>query len=402
MMRSESRHQALRPLVAHVVLRFDVGGLENGVANLIDGMSPDAYRHAVISLTEVTAFRERIGRDDVAFHALHKGAGHGVKLYPALFRLFRRLRPSIVHTRNLAALEAAVPAWAAGVPIRIHGEHGWDVVDLDGANRKHRFLRQLYRPFVARYVTVSRGLESYLVEQVGVPRDRVVRICNGVDTDRFSAAPAGREPIDGSPFNDPRLWLVGAVGRLQPVKDQTNLARGFVRALAIAPEAADRMRLVVVGDGPLRGEIEAILATAKRSDFAWLPGERANVPRILRGLDCFVLPSLAEGISNTVLEAMASGLPVIATRVGGNSELVVDEVSGSLVPPGDPEALAREIVRYFRDAALAASRGRAGRARAEDLFSLDGMTRRYRALYDELRGVASPRSVPSPDVARAR
>jgi sugar transferase (PEP-CTERM/EpsH1 system associated) len=391
-----------RPLVAHVLFRFDVGGLENGVANLIDRMPRDSYRHAVVSLTEVTAFRQRIARDDVSFHALHKRSGHGLRLYPALFRLFRGLRPRIVHTRNLAALEATLPAWAAGVPIRIHGEHGWDVVDLDGTSRRYRLVRRLYRPFVTRYVAVSRGLESYLVERVDAPRERVGRICNGVDIERFMPAPDGREPIDGSPFNDRRLWLVGTVGRMQSVKDQPTLAKAFLRALAITPEAAARMRLVLIGDGPLRNEVAAILAAAGRSDLAWMPGERTDVPRILRGLDCFVLPSLAEGISNTILEAMASGLPVIATRVGGNSELVDEETTGSLVPAGEADALASEILRYFRDPALGASRGRAGRARAQELFGLDDMTRRYRALYDELLGVASPRGAPSADVAGAR
>lgn len=402
MPRTDSRLPDPRPLVAHVLFRFDVGGLENGVANLIDRLSPDAYRHAVIALTEVTRFRDRIGRGDVTFHALHKSSGHGVRVYPALFQLFRRLRPSIVHTRNLAALEATLPAWAAGVPVRIHGEHGWDVADLDGSSRRYRLVRRLYRPFVTRYVAVSRGLESYLVERVGAPQARVVRICNGVDTERFTPVRGGREPIDGSPFNDPRLWLIGTVGRMQSVKDQTTLAKAFLRALALMPEAEERMRLVLVGDGPLRPEIARILSEAGRSDLAWLPGERADVPGMLRGLDCFVLPSLAEGISNTILEAMASGLPVIATRVGGNPELVDEETTGSLVPAADPDALAREVVRYFRHPRLAASRGRAGRERAEGVFGLDAMARRYQALYDGCLGVAAPHSVPSSDVAGAR
>jgi sugar transferase (PEP-CTERM/EpsH1 system associated) len=230
----------------------------------------------------------------------------------------------------------------------------------------------------------------------------VVRNCTGVDTERFAPTGARRAPIEGSPFNDPRLWLVGTVGRMHRVKDQTMLARAFVRALALAPEAAERMRLVLIGDGPLRGEVAAILAEAGQSHLAWLAGERADVPGILRGLDCFVLPSLAEGISNTILEAMASGLPVIATRVGGNPELVDEGTTGSLVPAADPDALAGEVVRYFRDPRLAASRGRAGRARAEELFGLDGMARRYRALYDELLGGSAAHSVPNSNVAGAR
>jgi hypothetical protein len=125
-----------------VVFRFDVGGLENGVVNLINHMPADAYRHAVISLTEITDFRRRIVRDDVSFVALEKPPGHAIRIYPRLFRLFRQLRPAIVHSRNLAALEVAMPAWAAGVPVRIHGEHGRDIGDLDGSSRKYQWLRR--------------------------------------------------------------------------------------------------------------------------------------------------------------------------------------------------------------------------------------------------------------------
>ena len=121
-----------RPLIAHVVYRFDVGGLENGLVNLLNRLPRERFRHVVVSLTDVTDFRRRVVRDDVEYVALHKSPGHGVRLYRRLYRLFRRLDPQIVHTRNLAALEATVPAWFARVPVRIHGEHGRDVNDLRG------------------------------------------------------------------------------------------------------------------------------------------------------------------------------------------------------------------------------------------------------------------------------
>src|SRR5690242_15924459 len=136
-----------RPLVMHVVYRFDVGGLENGVVNLVNHMPASAYRHAVLALTEATDFSARIRRDDVPVMSLRKPPGHAFWQYPQLFRLMRAWRPAIVHTRNLAALEAVIPAWAAGVPVRIHGEHGRDVDDLHGSSRKHQWMRRFYRPF---------------------------------------------------------------------------------------------------------------------------------------------------------------------------------------------------------------------------------------------------------------
>ena len=150
-----------RPHVVHLMYRFDTGGLENGVVNLINHMPADAFRHTVVALTEVTDFRHRILRTDVEFVALHKPPGHGVWQYPKLYNLFRRLRPQIVHSRNLAALEVQVPAWAAGVPVRIHGEHGRDVGDLDGSNVTYQRVRRFYRPFVHHYVALSRDLASF-------------------------------------------------------------------------------------------------------------------------------------------------------------------------------------------------------------------------------------------------
>ena len=382
-----------RPLIAHVVFRFDTGGLENGVVNLINHLPRDAYRHTIISLTDITDFRRRVMRADVQFIALQKPPGHAYKLYPRLFRLFRETRPAIVHSRNLAALETVVPAWAAGVPIRIHGEHGRDMLDLHGANRKYQWVRKLYRPYVTQYIALSRDLERYLCANVGVPAARVEQIYNGVDALKFRPAEAGRALIEGCPFRDPRFWLVGTVGRMDPVKDPLNLVRAFIQALQLAPAKRERMRLLLIGDGALYSEARAMLGQAGIADLAWLPGERNDVPDILRGLDCFVLPSLGEGISNTILEAMATGLPVIATNVGGNSELVEAGTTGELVPAGDPHALAQPMLAYARDRAVAKTAGRNGRARIEREFSLEAMLGRYRGLYDRLLRAESPAAV---------
>jgi glycosyltransferase involved in cell wall biosynthesis len=204
-------------------------------------------------------------------------------------------------------------------------------------------------------------------------------------------------PIEGSPFNDPSLFVLGWAGRMQPVKDLAGLARAFVKARALSPDTAGRLRLVLVGDGPARAEVESILAAADAREFAWLPGERADVPELMRGFDGFVLSSLAEGISNTILEAMASGLPVVATRVGGNPELVEDGSSGRLVPAADTDALARAVVGYVRDRLTAAQHGAAGRRLAEQRFSLERMVSDYARLYDRL--LASVAAAPERRVA---
>lgn len=378
-----------RALVVHVVYRFQVGGLENGVVNLINRLPAHRFRHVVVALTDcVPEFCRRVLPADVRFVSLHKPAGHGARLYPLLLRLFRALRPAIVHTRNLAALEAQVPAWVAGVPVRVHGEHGWDVSDPHGQRRRYKLMRRLYRPFVTQYIALSSHLASYLESSVGVAGARVERICNGVDVGRFRPRVAGRESLPDGPFRDPGLCVIGSVGRLQPIKDPLSLLRAFVRLVSHDAAFAERARLMIVGDGPLRGELEAEVARAGLGDKVWLAGERSDVPAALRAMDVFVLPSRAEGISNTILEAMACGLPVVATRVGGNAELVVAGETGALVPPDDSAALAEAIARYVEAPDLAQRHGLAGRWRVEHEFSLDGMVARYGALYEALLGEA--------------
>jgi sugar transferase (PEP-CTERM/EpsH1 system associated) len=372
-----------RPLILHIMHRFDTGGLENGVVNLINHMPENAYRHVVVALTEVTDFKKRIHRKDVEFIALGKPPGHALWIYPQLYRLFRQLQPAIVHTRNLAALEATVPAWAARVRARIHGEHGRDVGDLDGSNKKYQWVRRIYSPFVKQYIALSVDLSHYLTQTIGINEKRVTQIYNGVNSSRFHPAIL-RQNISGCPFNNADYWVVGTAGRMQTVKDQTNLARAFVNALQIAPELCDRLRLIMVGDGPLRLESLAILRAAGIAELAWLPGERNDMPEIMRGLDCFVLPSLGEGISNTILEAMATGLPIIATAVGGNVELVHEGLNGHLVPAADPGSLAEAIVDLARQPESAKTMGQHSRRLVEERYSMAAMVSSYQKLYDRL------------------
>lgn len=377
----------LRPLILHVVYRFAVGGLENGVVNLINRLPAARWRHAVLSLTEVEPqMRARIRRSDVDFIEMRKGPGHLWREYPRLVASLRRLRPAIVHTRNLAALEAQVAARLAGVPVRIHGEHGWDVHDPDGTSRKYQWVRRAYRPFVQHYVALSRQIEHYLQHRVAVPAACISYLCNGVDMARFGTPPADtdrRTVLRTAPFSlAADSLVVGTVGRLQTVKDQALLLNAFARAIACKPELRSRGRLVIVGDGPLRADLESLIDALGLRQYVWLAGEQSDVPAWLRSLDLFVLPSRSEGISNTILEAMACGLPVVATDVGGNSELVEAGVTGELVAAGDVEALAHRLARAIDEPARLQAQGRAGRRRAEQRFSLDAMVAGYESMYD--------------------
>ncbi|HUH94115.1 MAG TPA: TIGR03088 family PEP-CTERM/XrtA system glycosyltransferase [Casimicrobiaceae bacterium] len=385
-------------LIVHVVFRFGVGGLENGIVNLVNHLPRERWRHAILSLTDIAReFTERVVHRDVTYRALDKRPGHLLREYPRLLREFRALRPAIVHTRNLAALEAVVPAWAAGVPVRIHGEHGWDIGDPAGRRHRYRLVRELYRPFVSRYIALSRHLADYLEHQVGVPDAILSQIYNGVDTERFFPA-HGRAPIPDCPFQAPEHWLVGSVGRLETIKDPLNLVRAFVRARAMHPVAAQRLRLVVAGEGALRAQAESVLTEAGAREFAWFAGERDDIPQFMRGLDCFVLPSLAEGVSNTILEAMATALPVVATHVGGNAELIESGMTGTLVPPANPNALAAAILAYFDDRAAGHRHAKAAHRVVAARFSLAAMVAAYDRVYERTLAAAGV-ALPAPRAA---
>jgi sugar transferase (PEP-CTERM/EpsH1 system associated) len=373
------------PLVAHVIFRLDIGGLENGLVNLLNAMPRERYRHAIVCLTEHTDFRARLKRDDVSLHALHKRPGHDAGLYWRLWRCLRALAPDVVHTRNLTALEAQVAAACAGIRYRVHGEHGVELDDLHGTRRRHRLLRRLLNPLVSEHVTVSRDLSAWVERELGVPAARITQVYNGVDTQRFRPASGAREGLPPG-FAGPDAIVLGTVARMATIKDPLTLVRGFLELLATEPDGRERLRLVLIGDGPELERVRRALADAGAGDLAWLSGARDDVPQLLRAMDVFVLGSLNEGISNTILEAMASGLPVIATRVGGNSELVVDGSTGMLVPAADPAALAAAARAYLREPELRRRHGRAARERVLGCFSMDAMVRGYLGVYDRLLG----------------
>lgn len=363
-------------LVVHVVHSLGVGGLENGVVNLVTGTRADVH-HAVVCLTSAGPLRERLG-PEVPVWELGKGPGHDVRSLGRLVRLLRRLRPTIVHSRNWATFDAIFAARLAGVSVVVHGEHGRDVADPEGRHSGRRWLRRAASPLVDRFVTVSDDLRRWLVGYIGIPARKVVTIPNGVDTARF--APADTAAARATLGLSADGLVVGTVGRLDPVKDQAGLIRAFGRLAAEYPEAM----LVIAGDGPRRADLQRLVETLGLSARVRLLGERSDVPTVLAALDVFVLPSIAEGMSNTLLEAMASGLPLVASRVGGSPELVEEGVNGVLVPRQAPDALVATLRGYLDDPHLRAVHGKASRQRAVAEFSLERMCAAYAGLYANL------------------
>ncbi len=372
------------PLVAHVIYSLEAGGMENGLINIINRTPRHRYRHAIVCLKGAGEFANRIEDKSVPVICLHSPDGHSFGLYARIWRALRALKPAIVHTRNLATLEAQLPSWFLPGVKTVHGEHGRDVFDLQGKNRKYNLLRRLIQPLVGSYIAVSRDLESWLDQTVGVGRGKIHQIYNGVDRVKFSPVTEKQRDLAPAGFIADDSIVIGTVGRLAAVKDQASLIAAFGLLLHAAEECRERLRLIIVGDGPLRETLQQQVRTLDIQANVWMAGDRDDVPALLRLLDLFVLPSLGEGISNTLLEAMATGVPVVATDVGGNPELVEEGHNGRLVPVNDPQALAGVMEQLVRQPDLLTVMGDNGLERVRSQFDWDVTVEKYLSIYDEL------------------
>lgn len=375
-----------RPLIAHVLYRLDTGGMEHMLVTLINQTS-QRYRHVVVCLEGYGALRDKIEPGDVMCVALGKKSGKDWRCYFRLWRALRNLKPDLVHTYNVGTVDVAPVARLAGVRRVVHAERGRDAADPRGESRKYRLLRRGLLPFIDRYLTVSSDLQNWLIEKVGIPSSRVVCIPNGIDVTAFAATTNGRgaRPLLGS-FAPPGTVLIGTVGRLDAVKDQAGLIAAFRVLCEALPHERERLRLVLVGGGSQRAALESQIARDGLSAQVRLLGNRDDVATLLAEFDVFALSSIAEGMPGVLLEAMAFGLPVVATDVGGVSEVVVAGVTGTLVAASDPKALAAVLSNYVRDEKLRIQHGSAGRERVATRFSLQSMLSAYTELYDGLLG----------------
>ncbi|WP_299084203.1 TIGR03088 family PEP-CTERM/XrtA system glycosyltransferase [uncultured Paraglaciecola sp.] len=371
--------------IAHVLFRFDTGGLENGVVNLINRLGEKGYQHSIITLKgHCPEFAARITTANVQFFDLAKQDGNDWRMFLRLNKLLKTLKPNILHTRNLTSLECQFIGWWRGIKGRVHGEHGWDVNDLGGCNPKFQKLRRLFRPFIHHYIALSTEARDYLQQKIKVAQHKITHICNGVDTDKFSAQ---QSLPDGLPehFKQQDNLIFGTVGRLADVKNQPFLLEAFIQLQQAHPDQAQRLKLLIVGEGVLRQKLESRIAQANIQQHVFLAGNQQNVAQWMDAMDVFVLPSLAEGISNTILEAMASGLPVIATKVGGNPDLIMPELAKShLVPTDNVQKLTNAMAQYALDNDKLAENSVKVQKHCQKNFSIDTMVASYHQLYQQL------------------
>jgi sugar transferase (PEP-CTERM/EpsH1 system associated) len=364
----------------HVVNMLSLAGMEHGVIKQVNRLDPTRFAPTICCLGFQREESRSVLDARIPVHELRKSSGRDLGVIWRLAALMRRERVDVVHSHNWQTFFYSVTAAAlAGIPLRVHGHHGREAAAAPA--RQVRLSRRLAR-CVSRLVAVSGDLGRQVIEEWGVPPERVSVIPNGVDLASFAhpgPVAAAREKLGLAPEHR----VIITVGGLRPVKDFPTLIRAFARAHAQRPDA----RLVIVGGergGGSQAELEALAGSLGVGSAVFFTGVRKDIAHLLALADVYVNSSVFEGMSNTILEAMAASRPVVATGVGGNPELVRDGVTGYLVPPGEPATLAARLLDVLSDSGLAKAFGTAGRALVESEHAMDRMVTAYEDCYEDL------------------
>jgi sugar transferase (PEP-CTERM/EpsH1 system associated) len=361
--------------VCYFITELDVGGAQTALLRLLAGLDRDRFLPTVVCLYNGDAtIAQQIHALGIPVTDLGMAAKWRWDAFWRLYRLLRRDRPTILHTWMFHAnIPGRVLGRLAGVPIVISSER------TIGQERRWRYwLNRATAPLADRVICVAGGVADFAAQTIGISPDKLVVIHNGIPLGGFQ--PGDRIAARASLGISPSACVVGTVGRLHPVKGTSYLLQAFAD---LAPGHAEAI-LLLVGDGPQRAQLEGLARCLENPERVQFLGNRSDVPRLLQAMDVFVLASVWEGMPNVALEAMAVGLPVVATGVGGTPEAVVDGETGLLVPPRDPGGLARAITRLLRDPELRRKMGQAGRRWVEQHFSVERMVRQTERLYEEL------------------
>ena len=363
--------------IVHVVENLDRGGLERTVVDLIASQRDAGHECRVICLFKLGLLARELLASGVRVDACGKRPGLDLRALRRARALIRQSPDAVIHTHNAMAHYYAVLA-SLGLPVkcRINTRHGMGGRTRSG--RQEWLYRQSLRGTDYAVAVCEAARQRFAADGMH-PRRALLSVPNGIRLERFRPADDVARQLLVAELGLPTgSRIIGTVGRLQPVKDHALLLRAFAKVRVQVPEAA----LVIVGDGPLRAALEAQAEQAGLSDAVRFMGDRHDVPRLLTGMEVFALTSTSEGYSVALLEACASSLPIVATDVGGNREIVRHGINGRLVPSGDTAAIATALIALLRGGEQAAAMGRAGYAWAQAEASFRTMAERYHGLYD--------------------
>jgi len=357
-----------------------VGGTEKGIAKLISGLDPDLFQHSICTLRGTAAIA-RSWMPEVRITDVGSGSDGFRFNVLRLAGLIKAIRPTIVHSRNWGGIEGPLAARLAGVPVILHSEHGYQLDMKGGLPLRQRVLRHVSYRCADAVFTVSRELRDFHAAQAWWRVNAIGVVHNGVDGNRFRPSFEVSTRIRQELGISCEAPVVGFVGRLVALKDVKTLLLGLEGLISKIPQ----VHAIIVGSGPELVPLrEYVAGSAMLRDRVCFTGPREDVADLLKAMDIFVLPSLMEGMSNTILEAMATGLPVIATNVGGNPEILTDSVCGYLFQPGDVAELRNKLATLLLNREHRKGFGQEARRRALTKFSLEAMLLHYHQLYHDL------------------
>jgi len=360
--------------VMHILHTLGTAGLQKGVVNLANQLNPMDFEISICCLEKSGVFEKRLNPGTKVF-VMNKPPGIDYVLPLRLAKLFRREKPMIVHTHDLGTyLYGAIGAKLALGPKIIHGEHG-GLLQPSESRPKDLMLRRCLSYVTDVIHTMSADLKHALVRMTRINPKKIITILNGVELEKFKRVPNSRlRTMLGIGSEE---FVIGAVSRIAPVKNFELL----IRVIPEVNRAGIYPKVLFVGDGPSLSNLKSLTEEYHLEEQILFLGDRSDVPELLNVMDIFVLPSFSEGPSNSILEAMATGLPVIATDVGGNPELVVHNETGFLFPSEDAAILTQRILELASDAEKRHRMGALGRKRVEELFTLEKMMQNYEQLY---------------------
>ena len=378
--------QRLPVPIALVLNSFDPGGTEYQMSELMRGIDPRLFTVHAACLADRGALRSRVnaaGLSVTAFPIHSLRSAHTVKQLARFARWCRHRRIQVVHACDFYANVFALPAAAlARVPVRIGSRRDVLVHERTAAQQ---LMQRLAYQTGHRVVANSRAAAERLIEE-GVPDWKVVTIANGVDLARYHVDDASGRPPQGKSSRR----VITTVAHLRPGKGHDVLLKAAARVVRQIPD----VRFRIIGDGPCRGSLERQAAALRVSAHVDFLGHRDDVPTLLRASDVFAFPSLMEASPNAVIEAMAAGLPIVATRVGGIPEVVEHERDGLLVPPANDRDFAAALLRVIEHPDLASRIAEAARKTVETRFSFERMASEFQHLYfDELRARVAPEAL---------
>ena len=348
--------------IVHLVYSFGCGGLEKVIANLITHSSQFDVKHVVISLTNDITMMEQIPVP-VEHFVLDKREGNDLASHKKLFSLLKQLKPHAINTYNFGTIEYHITARLAGVPVRVHSDHGRGGDDPQGKNRLHNLFRKVVAHFITEYIVVSYDLYEWVCNKLKINKNKVSLIFNGVSIPE-------RQVV-----KQEQAKHYVTVGRLDKVKNQKLLIEAFDQALKTNDDFAGSV-LSIVGDGPLLEELQALISKLEVSDSVKLLGYRDDIPEILASSDVFVLSSVYEAMPMTILEAMANSTPVVCTDVGGISRFI-SEREAWFVESQNQEQLAHKLVQLKEITQEKNNKIETAYTLVKDNYSVDKMVQNY-------------------------